>query len=213
MAGWQERFKERRRSTAQKARRGLWLLVLAAGILLALFPSDVRASTASDTLEVAQDPMGGIRATARLVLPAKTRVIYDLLTDYNRWPELFDVRMRLAGLTVQDGVATVDLRIAHPLLPGERRLVTESRLLPGGGLVTDLKDGDFKRYHRVWTLRQAGEEDQTQAEFELVFEMDSFVPDWIVVVAVRQELEAHFRILKQKALERSRPSSRVLPVE
>ncbi|MCP9439955.1 MAG: SRPBCC family protein [Nitrospira sp.] len=217
MAGWKERFKkqfmERRRSPAQQARRGLWLLVLAAGVLIALRPLDVRASTSSDALEVVQDPMGGVRATARLVLPAKTHVIHDLLTDYNRWPELFDVRMRLAGLTVQDGVATVDLRIMHPLLPGERRLVTESRLLPGGGLVTDLKDGDFKRYRRVWTLHQAGEGNQTQAEFELVFELDSLVPDWIVVVAVRQELEAHFRILKQRALERSRSSSRLLPVE
>ncbi|MCS6897566.1 MAG: SRPBCC family protein [Nitrospira sp.] len=154
-----------------------------------------------------QDPGGGIRATARVWFPAKTDIIHGLLTDYVRWPELFDIRMRLAGLTVQDGVATVDLRIAHPLLPGERRLVTESRLLPDGGLVTDLKGGDFKRYRRVWTLRQAAEGNQTQADFELVFEMDSLVPDWIVVMAVRQELEAHFRILKQKALERAQPSS------
>jgi hypothetical protein len=146
-------------------------------------------------------------------LPAKTEVIHDLLTDYVRWPELFDVRMRLAGLTVQDGVATVDLRIAHPLLPGERRLVTESRIVPGGGLVTDLKGGDFKRYRRVWTLRQAGEGNQTQADFELAFEIESFVPDWLVAVAVRQELEAHFRILKQKAVERSRSSSRPLSLE
>lgn len=187
------------------------LLLFAVGLDLAIGGREFRASASSDgsidTLEVAQDPTGGIRATARLLLPAKTQVIHDLLTDYVHWPELFDVRMRLAGLTVQDGVATVDLRIAHPLLPGERRLVTESRIVPGGGLVTDLKGGDFKRYRRVWILRQAGEENQTQADFELVFELDSLVPDWIVVVAVRQELEAHFRILRRKAMERSRLSS------
>lgn len=187
------------------------LLLFAVGLNLTIGGRELRASASSDgsidTLEVAQDPTGGIRATARLLLPAKAQVIHDLLTDYVRWPELFDVRMRLAGLAVQDGVATVDLRIAHPLLPGERRLVTESRSVPGGGLVTDLKGGDFKRYRRVWTLRQAGEGNQTQADFELVFELDSLVPDWIVVIAVRQELEAHFRILKQKAMERSRLSS------
>jgi ribosome-associated toxin RatA of RatAB toxin-antitoxin module len=160
-----------------------------------------------DTLEVVRDPHGGIRATARLLLPAKAKVIHDLLTDYARWPELFDVHMRLAGLTVENGIATVDLRIAHPLLPGERRLVTESRPLPEGGVVTDLKGGDFKRYHRVWILRQAADGNRTQAEFELVFELDSLVPEWIVLIAVRQELEAHFRILRQKAVDRSQASS------
>ncbi|MCP9470714.1 MAG: SRPBCC family protein [Nitrospira sp.] len=193
------------------------LLLFIVGLHVTLGGQDRWASASSDgsvdALEVARDPMGGVRATARLLLPAETQVIRDLLTDYSRWPELFDVRMRLAGLTVQDGVATVDLRIAHPLLPGERRLVTESRLLPGGSLVTDLKGGDFKRYHRVWTLRQSGEGDHTQAELEMVFELDSFVPDWLVAVAVRQELEAHFRILKQKAVERSRSSSPSLSLE
>jgi hypothetical protein len=193
------------------------LLLFAVALHVTLGGRDLWASASADgsidTLEVAQDPTGGVRATARLLLPAKTEVIHDLLTDYVRWPELFDVRMRLAGLTVQDGVATVDLRIAHPLLPGERRLVTESRIVPGGGLVTDLKGGDFKRYRRVWTLRQAGEGNQTQADFELAFEIESFVPDWLVAVAVRQELEAHFRILKQKAVERSRSSSRPLSLE
>ncbi|MCP9451958.1 MAG: SRPBCC family protein [Nitrospira sp.] len=180
-------------------------LVLAVGIL-APGSSDAQVPAPLDTLEVVRDPHGGIRATARLLLPAKAEVIHELLTDYARWPELFDVRMRLAGLTVENGIATVDLRIAHPLLPGERRLVTESRLLPDGGLVTDLKGGDFKRYHRVWILRHAADGNRTLAEFELIFELDSLVPEWIVLIAVRQELEAHFRILKQKAVARSEAS-------
>jgi ribosome-associated toxin RatA of RatAB toxin-antitoxin module len=159
------------------------------------------AASASEGLEVTREPGGGVRATARVLFPAKTEVIQGLLTDYPRWPELFDVRMRLAELTLHEGVATVDLRINHALLPGERRLVTESRTLPGGGLVTDLKEGDFKRYHRVWKLRPAGEGRQTNAEFELIFELNSLVPDWLVALAVRQELETHFRIVKQKAWE------------
>jgi ribosome-associated toxin RatA of RatAB toxin-antitoxin module len=149
------------------------------------------------------DPAGGVRATAHVLFPAKTEIIQGLLTDYPRWPELFEVRMRLAEWHVRDGVATIDLRLEHALLPGERRLVTESRALPGGGLVTDLKGGDFKRYHRVWTLRPAGEGHETSADFELLFELDSLVPDWIMAMAVRRELETHFRIVKQKAREHS----------
>jgi hypothetical protein len=112
--------------------------------------------------------------------------------------------MRVADLHIHDGIATVDLRIEHPLMPGEHRLVTESRTLPNGGLVTDLKGGDFKRYHRVWKLESAGVGNQTRADFELVVEIESLVPDWLVAIAMRQELEAHFRIVKQKALEHSK---------
>jgi len=110
---------------------------------------------------------------------------------------------------VWDAVATIDLRLDHALLPGERRLVTESRTLPNSGLVTDLKGGNFKRYHRVWTLRSAGEGTQTAAECDLLFELDLLVPDWIIALAVRQELESHFRIVKQKAREYS--GHRLLP--
>jgi hypothetical protein len=183
---------------------GKWPLMLLAVLLVAQLPSAGFATSSPDTLEIMTDPAGGVRATARLLFPAKPDVIQGLLTDYPHWPELFEVRMRVAELAVYEGVATVDLRIAHALLPSERRLVTESRTLPGGGLVTDLKGGDFKRYHRVWTLRPAGEGNQTAAEFDLLFELDTLVPDWLIAVAVRQELESHFRIVKQKALEHSR---------
>jgi len=112
--------------------------------------------------------------------------------------------MRVAELNIRDGVATIDLRIDHPVMPGERRLVTESRVLPNGGLVTDLKGGDFKRYHRVWKLQPAGEGNHTRADFELIVELDSLAPDWLVAMVTRQELETHFRIVKQKALEHSK---------
>lgn len=112
--------------------------------------------------------------------------------------------MRVAELSIHDGVATIDLRIDHPVMPGERRLVTESRILPDGGLVTDLKGGDFKRYHRVWKLRPGGEGNHTRADFELIVELDSLAPDWLVAMVTRQELATHFRIVKQKALEHSK---------
>jgi hypothetical protein len=183
--------------------RLIWL-VFTTGLLTIFCPPTLYAVSGAETLEVKTVAGGGVHATARILFPAKPDVIEGLLTDYPHWPELFDVRMRVAELAVHERVATVDLRIAHALLPSEHRLVTESRMLPGGGLVTDLKGGDFKRYHRVWTLRSAGEGDQTSAEFDLLFELETLVPDWLIAVAVRQELESHFRIVRQKALEHSR---------
>ena len=91
--------------------------------------------------------------------------------------------MRVADLQIHDGIATVDLRIEHPLMPGERRLITESKILPNGGLVTDLTGGDFKRYRRIWKLQPVGEGDQTRADFELMVEIKSMVPDWLVAIA------------------------------
>jgi Polyketide cyclase / dehydrase and lipid transport len=173
-------------------------------LLLAVIGVPGVGGAEADRLEVTALSGGGIRATAQVLFPARPSVVQSLLTDYQHWPDLFEVRMRVAELTRQEGVATVDLRIEHSLMPGERRLVTESRTLPNGGLVTDLKGGDFKQYHRVWKLQVAGEGNQTQADFELVVEPETLVPDRLIAMVVRQELETHFRIVKQKALERAK---------
>jgi len=168
------------------------------------WPQGAWAAPDSEALEVRTEPGGGVRATARVLFPAKPDVIFAMLTDYTHWPELFEVRMKLVDLRIQDGVARTDLRIDHALLPGERRLVTESRPYPGGGIVTDLVEGDFKRYHRVWKLASANGGTHTVADFELVVAIDSIVPDWLVALATRRELESHFRIVREKALQRSR---------
>lgn len=154
-------------------------------------------------LDVRTEPTGGVKATASILFPAPVSVIQAILTDYAHWPNLFEVRMKVADLKVQDGVVTTDIRIEHALLPGERRLVTESRLLPSGELVADLKGGDFKRYHRRWKLTSVDGGAQTRADFELVVEIESVVPDWLVAVATRRDLETHFRIVKEKALVRA----------
>jgi polyketide cyclase/dehydrase/lipid transport protein len=166
--------------------------------------SAVAAQTTQEFLDVKTDPAGGVRAVARLTFPASPDVIQSMLTDYQHWPDLFEVRMRLIDVEIYQGVATTDLRIDHALLPGERRLVTESRAMPNGGIVTDLVGGDFKRYHRVWKLAPANGGTETIADFELVVAIDSIVPDWLVALATRRELEAHFRIVKEKALARSK---------
>jgi ribosome-associated toxin RatA of RatAB toxin-antitoxin module len=180
------------------------LLVGALLLFIAVVGSPRALAADTDRLEVSMEPGGGVRATAQILFTAKPAVVQALLTDYRHWPELFEVRMRVAELNIRDGVATVDLRIDHSLMPGERRLITESRALLDGGLVTDLKGGDFKRYHRVWKLQPTRDGSQTRAEFDLLVEIESLVPDWMVAIAMRQELEAHFRIVKQKVLEHSK---------
>jgi len=194
------------RSSGKNRTGGRWLLLC----VLSLFSwtSTLGSDSPQEFLQVKTDPAGGVIATARVLFPAAPEIIHSLLTDFRRWPELFEVRMRLVDLQVRQDVVTTDLRIEHALLPGERRLVTESRATANEGIVTDLVEGDFTRYHRVWKLSPANEGRETYADFELKVAIDSIVPDWLVALATRRELDAHFRIVKEKARARAAKSEK-----
>ena len=146
-------------------------------------------------------PEGGVKATATLLFPGSPSVLHSILTEYRKWPELFETRMRMVQVEERDGHVLTDVYISHALLPGEQRLLCESQILPGGGLVTDLKGGDFKQYHREWRLQAAGEGTQTRAEFELLVEPKIMIPDWLIAVAMERELTVHFRLVRQRALD------------
>jgi hypothetical protein len=151
-------------------------------------------------LDVRTEPTGGVRATATILFPVEPAIIRRILTDYAHWPELFEVRMRMAEIREQEGKVFTDIRIDHALLPGERRLLSETRTLPPSGLLTELKGGDFKQYRRFWKLSPMDGGVHTQAEFELLVEVDSTMPDWMIALAMRRDLESHFRLIKEKAL-------------
>ncbi len=175
----------------------------------AVFAGSMAAAGSADpgpslkSLVVQPDPSGGVRATATLLFPGSPAVLHSILSEYRKWPELFETGMRVSRIEERGGHVLTDLYISHALLPVEQRLLCESQDLPGGGLVTDLRGGDFKRYHRVWKLQPAGDGSQTRADFELLVEIQTIAPDWLVAVAMERELQAHFRIVRQKALDRT----------
>ena len=177
----------------------LWRVMIVVGCLLLGWSGWSRAAEPV-VLDVRTEPTGGVKATATILFPVEPAIIRQLLTDYAHWPELFDVRMRMAEIREQDGKVFTDIRIDHALLPGERRLLSETRTLATGGLLTELKGGDFKQYRRFWKLTPIDGGAQTTAEFELLVEIDTIVPDWIVAAAMRRDLDTHFRIIRGKAL-------------
>jgi hypothetical protein len=177
----------------------LWRVMIVMGCVL-LGWSGWSLADEPVVLDVHTESTGGVRATATILFPVEPAIIRRLLTDYAHWPELFDVRMRMAEIREEDGKAFTDIRIDHVLLPGERRLLSETRTLPTGGLLTELKGGDFKQYRRLWELTPVNGGAHTKAQFKLVVEIDTIVPDWMVVVAMRRDLESHFRIIREKAL-------------
>ena len=177
----------------------LWRALIVMGCLLLGWSGWSRAAEPV-LLDVRTEPTGGVRATATILFPVELAIVQRILTDYAHWPELFDVRMRMAEIREQEGKVFTDIRIDHALLPGERRLLSETRLLPTGGLLTELKGGDFKQYRRFWKLAPVDGGAHTKAEFELLVEIDTSVPDWMIALAMRRDLESHFRIMTEKAL-------------
>ncbi len=176
-----------------------WRAMIVMGFLLLGWSGWSRAAELVE-LDVRTEPTGGVRATATILFPVERAIIQRLLTDYAHWPELFDLRMRMAEIREEDGKAFTDIRIDHAMLPGERRLLSETTTLPTGGILTELKGGDFKQYRRFWKLTPVDGGAHTRAEFELLFEIDSNMPDWIVALALRRDLVSHFRIIREKAL-------------
>jgi hypothetical protein len=177
----------------------LWRVMIVVGCLVLSWPGWSRAAEPV-VLDVRTESTGGMRATATILFPVELAIIQHILTDYAHWPELFDVRMRMAEIRVQEGMAFTDIRIEHALLPGERRLLSETRALPTGGLLTEMKGGDFKQYRRFWKLIPVDGGVHTKAEFELFVEIDTMFPDWMVAAAMKRDLESHFRIIREKAL-------------
>ena len=177
----------------------LWRVLIIMGCLTLSWPGWGRAAEPV-ALDVRTEPTGAMRATATIFFPAEPAIIQRMLTDYAHWPELFDMRMRMAEIRDQDGKVFTDIRIEHALLPGERRLLSETRTLPTGGLLTELKGGDFKQYRRFWKLIPVDGGVHTKAEFELLVEVDTIFPDWMVAAAMKRDLESHFRIMREKAL-------------
>ncbi|CAI4030966.1 Polyketide_cyc domain-containing protein [Nitrospira tepida] len=180
-----------------------------AGLLLrcalALFHGPVVAGAALEDvaaigthLDVTTDPKGGVRAHAVLDLPASLAAVQALFTDYEHWPELFDVSMRVGRVERMPDRTITEVFIAHPILPGESRLLGENRVLPDGGLTTTMIGGDFKRYARTWKLSSNGSPAHTKAEFDLLVEPKTMAPDWLVALEVKRELEAHFKLVRAK---------------
>jgi hypothetical protein len=191
-------------------------LPLAAGIFVLGFLPLIRpvpAAAVSDRekqeqIEVASEPGGGVRATARLHFDVPPSVIQQVLTDSENWPKLFGTPTRLASVDRRADRVVTDVYIRHPILPGERRLLCETRVLPEGGLVTSLIEGDFIRYLRTWRLSEAGAgtgegHGATEAQFELVVEVKTLAPDWLVSIELKRQLEKHFRIVRETAAARA----------
>jgi ribosome-associated toxin RatA of RatAB toxin-antitoxin module len=178
----------------------LTAVYLASAVGLQAQAGDVPATV----LEISDDPAGGKKAVATLRIAVPPDAVRAVLSDYERWPDLFDGRFRIAKLERLEGRVVTDLLIDRSPLPGTLRLLCETRELPNGEIVTSLIEGNFTRYLRRWQFmpEMHGGAVHTRAEMELLVAMDSWVPDWLFAAMLRRDLETHFKILRARALAR-----------
>jgi ribosome-associated toxin RatA of RatAB toxin-antitoxin module len=174
-----------------------------APILCVLSVGPVRAGELIERLHVYAGAQGGVEAEAILHLPAPPAVVQEVLTDYEHWPDLFAVSMRVVRIERHPDRAVTDIVVKHGLLSGERRLLCENRILPEGGLSTMLLAGDFRRYARTWKVSPDAVQHATKADFHLAVDVETWAPGWLMAFVLKQELQDHFVLLKQKVEQRA----------
>ncbi len=136
-------------------------------------------------------------------IAAPQAVVQAVLTNYPAWPELFTKPIEVLRIEqIGDRVLT-ELQVNHGFLFGKRRLICENRPLPDDGVVSTLVGGDFRQYVRTWRLGPGQGNRGTEAELDLLIEIETWAPDWILVRIVRSELEGHFGLLRQAAQEQA----------
>ncbi len=56
---------------------------------------------------------------------------------------------------------------------------------------------------RTWRLGPGQGNRGTEAELDMLIEIETWAPDWMLVRIVRSELEGHFELLRQAAQEQA----------
>lgn len=175
--------------------------MVAAAAVLCVGPVSAEEAPAT-VLTIRDDPDGGKHAVATLRIAAPPDAVRAVLSDYERWPDLFGGRFRMAKLERLEGRVVTDLLIDRTPLPGKMRLLCETRELPGGDILTSLIAGNFKRYRRHWRFiaERNGSAIHTRAEMDMLVDIDSWVPDWLFGMMLRRDLETHFAILRERSI-------------
>lgn len=162
--------------------------------LLSCHASTVQAaSPAQLTITVDSDDVAHVRAV--IELPASPAIVQSVLTDYPHWPMLFLPGLRVIDIKQQDRGVRTEVYLPWHVFIGRLHLVTLTSELAPGVLETRLLAGDFSQYRRVWVLLPGQHGDETRAELEMDVQPKTWIPAWLFIMALRQELGEHFEKL------------------
>ena len=190
------------------ARLNFLISLLVLFIMMAINLSQVFATSHTSTLDIQLQGEGIAIIHALVDLPRQPEIVFDVLTDYDRWPTLFSEGVQVKVERHSDQWVVTDLIIPHGIIPWETRLKAKSKATQPEKLETVLIDGDFLQYAQVWQLRSVQEGTRTHAELNLTLQpkgwIMKWIPDFLYRWIVKGELEDHFDKLFREVVRRSR---------
>jgi len=131
---------------------------------------------------------------------ASPLLVFDVLTDYPHWPNLFPTPPHIDHIKREEGYVIVDMAIPMSFLPMQLRLVTATKETRPSQVKTQLVRGDFERYDWTWKFLPATIPGQTKAFLILHVQPKIWIPDWLFRWVLKSNLEQHVALLRKAVL-------------
>ena len=181
-------------------------LLICLGVFILARP--IWALEPSDSLSVEIDSKGVALIQARLILPAPPLSVHKVLTDYDRWPDLFPHPPSINNIVREQDQTVVDMSIPAFLLPFTLHLVTATRERSAFQIETRLMKGDFLQYEWVWRFSPTQGGKATLARMTFRVAPTIWTPDWFLRWALQTEMEGHFERIRQHLISPTEQSLR-----
>ena len=136
---------------------------------------------------------------ANLEIPSSQETIYNLLTNYPNWPQLFPNQPRINDIQREKGNVIVDMSLPVSFLPMDLQLITSTRETKPIKIQTHLLQGDFEEYNWVWNLTSIKEGTHTLATLTMTVQPNVWIPEWAFRWFLQSNLEQHFANLQAQS--------------
>ena len=136
---------------------------------------------------------------ANLEIPSSQETIYNLLTNYQNWPQLFPNHPRINDIQREKGSVIVDMSLPVSFLPMDLQLITSTRETKPLKIHTHLLQGDFEEYNWVWNLTSLKEGTHTLATLTMTVQPNIWIPEWVFRWFLQSNLEQHFENLRSQS--------------
>ena len=162
----------------------------------------IGSASANDTIEhltIEIDEGNLAHVEAKIEIPSSRETLYNLLTNYQNWPQLFPNHPRINDIQREKGGVIVDMSLPVSFLPMDLQLITSTQETKPIKIHTYLVQGDFEQYNWVWNLSSLKEGTHTLASLTMTVQPNIWIPEWIFRWFLQSNLEQHFENLRAQS--------------
>ena len=146
------------------------------------------------TIEIDEGNLAHVEANIEFGSSQET--IYNLLTNYQNWPQLFPNHPRINDIQREKGRVIVDMSLPVSFLPMDLQLITSTQETKPIKIHTHLLQGDFEKYNWIWNLTSVKEGTHTLATLTMTVQPNIWIPEWVFRWFLHSNLEQHFEKLR-----------------